>query len=192
MVHGPVLPVVSRRPLDLKGFTDGVHGIGVTVPRSFVESLKDELFILAKLLPCRDEPCHVLHGLAVAFLQDIDLIQSACQTLFPGLWIMGMRQAVHAGTSNTRQSVVSSLDLASRVPDDEIHAAIIFNSLNGPGSLVQVLSCNAHLPTSAFTASINADCDMSFCFNAFSISPSIVPFVTMCCTTTVPACCPWR
>ena len=32
MVHGPVLPVVGRRPLDLECFADGVHGIGVAIP----------------------------------------------------------------------------------------------------------------------------------------------------------------
>ena len=50
----------------------------------------------------------------------------------------------------------------------------------------------AYILRSAFTASISAACVVSFSESAFMIRSSMVPFVMMCCTTTVSDACPCR
>lgn len=58
-------------------------------------------------------------------------------------------------------------------------------------AVCQVLIGINHFNT-AFTASIRADCVSSLSFSAFTILPSMVPFVTMWMTDTVSDFCPWR
>src|SRR5699024_3414949 len=118
--------------------------------------------------------------------------------------------------------LVGAFNLFIRVADNKFHAAVILQCVHSSRPFIMILPDNAHtrhlqskifyfppdfhslalispyfhglaqIFRSAFTASINAACVVSFSNRAFMICSSMVPFVMMCCTTTVSDCSPCR
>lgn len=98
------------------------------------------------------------------------------------MWVAGVRHPIKAGRMQAGHGSVCLLNVLAGIFDDELHAVVIPDGINGAAPFIQVFPDNTHrLPPCklARTASISAAWVLFFSFNDFIMVSSMVPAVRM-------------